>query len=84
MYNYSNMCSWNKIQNMPISLPIKIDSAGSPVLDPDCTYHPAGYIPNWDYMDKYIRAIEKLVIADVVKWKDEEIARTKEIVNKGT
>ena len=45
-------------------------------------YHPDGYIPDWDFMEKYIRAIEKVVIADVVKYKDEVIAKTKEIISK--
>lgn len=30
-------------------------------------------------MERYIRALEKVVIADVVKYKDEVIAKTKEI-----
>lgn len=38
--------------------------------------------PDWTYMEKYIRAIEKIVIKDVVKYKDEVIEKTKEIVNK--
>lgn len=33
-------------------------------------------------MERYIRAIEKVVIADVVKYKDEVIAKTKEIISK--
>jgi len=32
-------------------------------------------------MDKYIRAMEKVVIADVVKWKDKKIEATKKVVN---
>ena len=34
----------------------------------------------WLFIEKYIRAIEKIVIADVVKYKDEIIAKTKEVV----
>ena len=37
--------------------------------------------PDWDFMQKYIRATEKFVIADVVKRKDEQIELTKKIVN---
>lgn len=33
-------------------------------------------------MERYIRAIEKVVIADVVKYKDDVIAKTKEIITK--
>ena len=36
--------------------------------------------PNWDYMEHYIRVMEKLVIADTVKWKDKMIEVTKSVV----
>lgn len=36
--------------------------------------------PDWTYMEKYIRAIEKNVIKDVVDYKDEVIAKTKKAV----
>jgi len=38
--------------------------------------------PDFDYMERYIRAIEKLVIADVVKYKDKVIEETRKVVNK--
>ena len=31
-------------------------------------------------MEKYIKAIEKIVISDVVKYKDAMISKTKEVV----
>lgn len=37
--------------------------------------------PDFDYMERYIRAIEKLTIADVVKYKDKVIDTTKKLVN---
>lgn len=37
--------------------------------------------PDWDFMEKYIRATEKLVITDVVKWKNKQIELTKKVVN---
>lgn len=40
---------------------------------------PSGYI-DFDYMERYIRAVEKLVIADVVKYKDKVISTTRQIV----
>lgn len=63
-FSYSNMCSWNKIKDLYIKLPVK----ESEEID-------------WTYMEKYIRAIEKVVIKDVVDWKDEIIKNTKQIVN---
>lgn len=37
--------------------------------------------PDFDYMERYIRAIEKLTIANVVKYKDKIIDTTKMLVN---
>lgn len=37
--------------------------------------------PNFDYMERYIRAMEKVVIADVVKYKDKVIETTKKVVD---
>lgn len=62
-FSYSNMCSWNKIKDLLIKLPVKETEE-----------------INWEYMEKYIRAIEKIVIKDVVKYKDDVIQKTKEIV----
>ena len=36
--------------------------------------------PDFDYMERYIRAIEKVIIADVVKYKDKVIETTKKVV----
>lgn len=35
---------------------------------------------DWDFMERYIKAIEKVVIKDVVEWKDAVIEKTKEVV----
>lgn len=37
--------------------------------------------PDQEFMEKYIKAIEKVIIADVVKFKEEMIEKTKDIVN---
>lgn len=80
LYSYSNMGTWNKIKELFVLLPIQTDDNNTPVIDQNHTYHPDGYIPDWTYMEKYIRAIEKVVIKDVVDYKDSIIAKTKEIV----
>lgn len=66
-YNYSNMCSYNKIKNETIQLPVKSGT------DDDI---------DWDYMASYVRTMEKQVIADVVDYKNEMIETTKVIVKK--
>ena len=45
-----------------------------PVL-PDAT-------PHFEYMEKYIRTIEKLTIKDVVEWKNKELEVTKQLLTK--
>ena len=78
-FAYSNMCSWNKIQDLPLCLPIQTDDSGKPVIDAGKTYSPKGYIPDWDYMERYIKATEKEIIKEVVLYKDKVIAKAKEI-----
>ena len=58
-------------------LPIQTDVAGQPVIDQAKAYHPDGFVPDWEYMTAYIRAIEKLVIRDVVDFKNAFIANAK-------
>ena len=53
MFNYTNMCSYNKIKHTTVKLPIQ------QVLDPDKTYHPEGYIPDWDYMEAFMKQINQ-------------------------
>ena len=48
------------------------DEVALPVLEKD--------VPDWDLMEQYIRAIEKLVIKDVVDFKDAFIGKAKEAV----
>ena len=82
-FNYSNKASWDKVKECFFMVPIRTDSQSNPIIDSTHTYHPQGYIPDWEYMEKYIKAIEKIVIKDVVDWKDEKIRLTKEVVNNG-
>lgn len=63
MFSYNNMCSYAKIKDLSISLPVDDENK-----------------INFSYMERYIRAIEKQAIADVVRYKDEVITTTKSIV----
>lgn len=76
-YSWNDSISFKKIQKESFVLPIQTDANGRPVIDTTYKYHPDEYVPDWDYMAAYIRAIEKLVIKDVVDYKDEFIASAK-------
>lgn len=79
-YTYSSKISKDRLNDTIISLPIQTDSQNNPIIDSTHMYHPHGYIPDWEYMEKYIKATEKVVIRDVVEWKNEMIKKTKEVV----
>ena len=63
-FGYDNMCSWAKIKDDKIQLPINKDG------DID-----------FEFMNNFIKAIEKLVIKDVVLYTDNKIKATKSIVS---
>lgn len=71
-YSYSNKAVWAKVQNETIHLPVK------PGTD-DVNYTQDDI--DWSYMTSYARVMEKQVIADVVDYKNEVIAMTKELVH---
>lgn len=78
-FGYSNKAVWSKVRKCNICLPIQTDDSGKPVIDAGKTYNPKGYIPDWEYMEKYIKATEKKIIKEVVLYKDKVIAKAKEI-----
>lgn len=79
-WNYSNKFTRKLVMEMKPLLPIQTDTNGTPVIDSEHKYHPEGFVPDWDFMEKYIKAIEKIVIADVVAFKDGMIEKTKSVV----
>ena len=82
-FSYSNKAGWEKVKECIFTVPIQTDSQNNPIIDSTHMYHPYGYIPDWEYMEKYIKATEKVVIKNVVDWKDKEISLTKEVLNNG-
>lgn len=80
-YGYELKASWDRVRNDKIVLPIQTDKNNNPIIDHTRKYHKDGYIPDFAFMERYIKAMEKVVIADVVKYKDGVIAQTKTLVN---
>ena len=71
-YNYTAKWTIDKMRAEKLSLPI----IESPEPDHDYTVEDIDF----DYMKRYIRAIEKLAIADVVRHKDKLITTTRQVV----
>ena len=39
------------------TLPIQHNSDGTPYIDPECKYSEEGYVPDWQFMEDYIRSL---------------------------
>lgn len=63
---------WGKVKLCEISLPVVFST------DSDHAYAPADI--DWGYMERYIRAIEKLAIVNVVNYKDKVVSITKQVL----
>lgn len=72
VYGYGNQFRLNSIANTFIELPVKPGTDDVNYTEDDI---------DWDYMTSYARVMEKQVIADVVDYKNEVIATTKELVH---
>lgn len=44
-------------KDFSIRLPVKRDNNGNIVIDPKQEFSPNGYIPDWDYMDQYMKSL---------------------------
>lgn len=44
-------------KDFSIKLPVKQDSNGNLVIDPKHEFSPKGYIPDWDYMEQYMKSL---------------------------
>lgn len=80
IFSWDNKAVWSKVKNINFALPVQMNQSGMPIFDSEKRYHDDGLVPDWDYMSKYIRAIEKLAIEDVVKYKDAFMSYAKQCV----
>lgn len=55
-YDYGRKVKTNKYLDEMIILPIQYNR-DSPIIDPNKKYSEDGYIPDWDYMEKYIKSL---------------------------
>lgn len=80
-FAYGRMCSWERIKNDTLRLPIQYNSDGSPLLDNTCKYSEQGYVPDWQFMEDYIKSLhykplttkrvnEKKIELNVSQWED--------------
>lgn len=80
-FAYGRMCSWERIKNDTLRLPIQYNSDGSPLLENTCKYSEQGYVPDWQFMEDYIKSLhykplttkrvnEKKIELNVSQWEE--------------
>ena len=55
-FNYGRQAN-KSLPHIKLRLPIKRNSDGTPVIDPKKTFHDDGYIPDWQFMEDYMRSL---------------------------
>lgn len=56
-YSYGRAFVMKSIKTTNLKLPIKRNPDGTPVIDPKKTFHDDGYIPDWQFMEDYMRSL---------------------------
>lgn len=56
-YSYGRAFIMNSIKATTLKLPVQRDSTGAPIVDPSRRFHAEGYLPDWEFMENYIRSL---------------------------
>ena len=56
-YSYGRARIKSKLEEEVIKLPIKYNPNGTPFIDDSQTYSDKGYVPDWKFMEDYIKAL---------------------------
>ena len=56
-WNYGRQCRVGDSKEIVIKLPIKTNEDGTPYIDQRYKYSKKGYVPYWEYMEKYIKSL---------------------------
>lgn len=56
-YAYGRKVTESKYMNDMVKLPIQRDSSGTPLIDKTKKYSADGYIPDWKWMENYIKSL---------------------------
>ena len=56
-YSYGRKVTESKYLSELMDLPIQRDANGDPIVDNARQFHPEGYIPDWQFMEAFIRSL---------------------------
>ena len=66
-YSYGRARIKSKLEEEIIKLPIKYNNDNTPVIDENRTYSDEGYIPDWQFMEDYIKSLHHKPITTKVE-----------------
>lgn len=71
--------------DLTLFLPVQHDASGQPAIDPRKKYSDDGYVPDWDFMEQYMKSLNRPVLTTkrgykfltlgVDKWKEFQVGR---------
>ena len=56
-YSFGRSWTGDRLKGTKILLPVKCDISGKPLFDENKTYSDEGYIPDWQFMEDYIKLL---------------------------
>lgn len=54
-FNYGRKWTLENMKETEICLPVKKNGNNAPIIDGTCIFSEQGYVPDWDYMENYIK-----------------------------
>lgn len=84
-FSYGRKAKPDNMYSLFLRLPIQHDASGQPVIDPRKKYSDDGYVPDWDFMEQYMKSLNhpslttnrgyKYPTLGVDKWKEFQVGR---------
>ena len=56
-YSFGRSWTGNRLKDTKVALPIKYNDDNTPYIDENRTYSDEGYIPDWQFMEDYIKSL---------------------------
>ena len=66
-WSYGRQCRVGDSKGIVVKLPIKYNEDNTPVIDENRTYSDEGYVPDWQFMEDYIKSLHHKPITTKVK-----------------
>lgn len=89
-FSYGRKAKPDNMYSLFLRLPVQHNAAGQPVIDPSRKYSDDGYVPDWDFMEQYIKSLNtqplvtkrdgtSISALEVDRWKEFQVGRLFEV-----